>query len=174
MALAVCLLFDPRSDRLLRELWARLEQRGINTLQSHTHRQHHPHLSYAVMLDWDLAAVRPAVEALPAGDPLQLSVQGTVCFPRGRAALAVAGSAELMQRQERVAATVDATGAVLHRHYQPGRWVPHISVATGTNDSTLPLVIKAVADMLQLTVCAGRAALIDSSTGELTALPQLP
>ncbi|QDP98311.1 2'-5' RNA ligase family protein [Microlunatus elymi] len=174
MALAVCLLFDPRSDRLLRDLWARLERQGISTLQSHTHRRHQPHLSYAVMLEWDLASVRAAVEALPGGDPLQLSVQGTVCFPRGRAALAVAGSAQLMERQERVAAAVAASGAMLHRHYQPGRWIPHISVATGSNATTLPYVIKSVTDILPFTVCAGRAALVDSSTGEVTPLPRLP
>jgi hypothetical protein len=174
VALAVCLLFDPRSDRLLRELWARLEDEGVNTLQSHTHRRHHPHLSYAVLLDGDPAEALAAIEELPAGDPMQLSVHGTVCFPRGRAAMAVAGSTELMTRQAKVADALINSGAILHRHYRPGHWVPHISVATGTNGATLPLVIKAVADILPFTVSASHAALINSSTGEVTPLQRLP
>ena len=35
-----------------------LEKRGVPTLRSHTHGLHHPHLSYVVLLQWELAAVR--------------------------------------------------------------------------------------------------------------------
>jgi hypothetical protein len=44
VALAVCLLFDPDTDRAIRQLWATLEDAGIGTLLSHTHRRHVPHL----------------------------------------------------------------------------------------------------------------------------------
>ena len=54
MALAVCLLFDRRTDRLVRQLWERLEAQGVATLLTHTHGRHHPHLSYAVLRDGDL------------------------------------------------------------------------------------------------------------------------
>ena len=64
MALAVCLLFDRRGDQLVRQLWARLEGAGIRTLQTHTHGRHHPHLSYAVLLEWDLARVQAALAEL--------------------------------------------------------------------------------------------------------------
>jgi hypothetical protein len=40
MALAVCLLFDRRTDRALRALWHRLEELGVPTLASHTHGRH--------------------------------------------------------------------------------------------------------------------------------------
>jgi hypothetical protein len=49
MALAVCLLFDRRTDRILRGLWDRLEDLGVPTLKSHTHGRHVPHLSLAVL-----------------------------------------------------------------------------------------------------------------------------
>ena len=51
MALAVCLLFDGRSERLVRDLWSRLEARGVRTLESHTHGKHRPHLIQQKMVE---------------------------------------------------------------------------------------------------------------------------
>ncbi|MDC5697329.1 2'-5' RNA ligase family protein [Intrasporangium calvum] len=174
VALAVCLLFDPRTDRLVRELWARLEAKGVRTLQSHTHGRHHPHLSYAVLLEWDLVGVRAALEELPDKGGFEVSFQGTVAFPRGRAALAPAVPADVAARQDAVAGAVVAAGGMLHRHYAPGRWVPHVSVATRASGEALAVVVKEVADVLPLTGTVERAALIDSSTGEAWPLPGVP
>jgi 2'-5' RNA ligase len=174
MALAVCLLFDPRTDRLIRELWARLEERGIRTLESHTHGRHLPHLSYAVLLEWDVGLVHSAMEDLPDKGGFEVSFQGTVAFPRGRAALAPAVPADVAARQEAVAAAVVEAGAVLHRHYGPGRWVPHVSLATRATGPALAVVVKEVADILPLTGAVDRAALVDSSTGRTWPLPGVP
>jgi 2'-5' RNA ligase len=174
MALAVCLLFDRRGDQLMRELWARLEMAGIRTLQTHTHGRHHPHLSYAVLLEWDLEAVRRALASLPDGGPFEIGIHGTVTFPRGRAALAPSIPAEVALRQQRVADVLSGTGGLLHRHYEAGSWVPHVSLAVRANGTTLPVVINAVADVLPLTVTVERAALIDSATGELWKLAGIP
>jgi len=97
MALAVCLLFDARGERLMRELWARLEEQGIPTLQTHTHGLHHPHLSYAVLLDWDLDDVMRTLTDLPDGGAFSLAFHGTVAFPRGRAAIVPSVSADVMR-----------------------------------------------------------------------------
>jgi hypothetical protein len=86
VALAVCLLFDRRSDRALRALWDRLEQQGVPSLRSHTHGRHVPHVSYAVLRTWDQAAVTAAVSSLRDGDPVALSFDGVGLFrraPRG-------------------------------------------------------------------------------------------
>lgn len=174
MALAVCLLLDTRSDRLVRGLWSRLEEQGIRTLESHTHRRHHPHLSYAVLRSWDLDAVAAAVDELPDGGPVALACQGTLAFPRGRAALAVATSADLAGRQERIATALAGTGAELHRNYRAGCWVPHVSVATRAQGTSLTTVVTTIADTLPLTLHVDRAALIDSSTGRTWALHGIP
>lgn len=157
----------------MRELWARLEESGIRTLQSHTHGRHLPHLSYAVLLEWDLEPLRAALEQLPAAGAFDLSFHGTVAFPRGRAALVPAVSADIMRRQEAVATAAAQARGVLHRHYEPGQWVPHVSLATGATGVQLPIVVKAVADVLPLTVAVERAALVDSSTGQSWSLPHL-
>ncbi|MDH2415394.1 2'-5' RNA ligase family protein [Nocardioides sp. CER19] len=173
MALAVCLLFDRRADRLVRDLWGRVETLGVMTLASHTHGRHHPHLSLAVLRSWDLDQVGAALAALPVEDPITVSCHGSLVFPRGRVALAPSVDADLVRRQERVVAAVEATGADLHRNYVPGRWVPHISVATRASSATLAAVTTTVADAVPIVVRLERAALIDSGTGQTWPLPHL-
>ena len=95
----------------MRELWSRLEDEGVPTLASHTHRRHHPHLSYVVLRSWDLARVQDALDELPPAEPVTLSVHGTLAFPRGRAALAPAITADVALRQWRIVTALAATGA---------------------------------------------------------------
>jgi 2'-5' RNA ligase len=174
MALAVCLLFDARSDSAVRGLWSRLEAAGVRTLQSHTHGRHYPHLSYAVLRSWELSRVESALATLPGSGPFSLSCFGTLAFPRGRAALAPAITADVARRQEQIVSALVGTGADLHRNYRPGSWVPHVSVATRAQGTQLPTVVKAIADVLPLTLRVDRAALIDSSTGETWPLAHIP
>jgi 2'-5' RNA ligase len=174
VALAVCLLFDARSDLLVRQLWSRLEDAGVRTLATHTHRRHHPHLSYAVLRSWDLASVREALTGLPAAEPFNVSFHGTLTFPRGRAALAPAVTSDVALRQARVVAALESTGADLHRNYVAGQWVPHVSVATRAQGATLATVVRAIADALPLTVRVDRAALVDSGSGRTWPLPHIP
>lgn len=173
MALAVCLLFDPAGDRLVRRLWARLEDRGVRTLLSHTHRRHRPHLSLAVARSWNLQRVTDALSSLPAREALPVTFPGLLAFTRGRASLAAGISADLAERQQGVVDTLMFSGAELHRHYEPGHWVPHVSLATGGNAAHLPMVSRVVNDALPLTIRATSAALIDSSTGQLWALSRM-
>ena len=173
MALAVCLLFDARSDLLMRELWSRLEDAGVSTLATHTHGRHHPHLSYAVLRTWDLERVQEALATLPAAQPFTMSFHGTLAFPRGRVALAPAITTDVALRQWRIVTALEATGAELHRNYVAGQWVPHVSVATRAQGAKLATVAKAIADVLPLTVHVNRAALIDSGTGETWRLPHI-
>ena len=173
MALAICLLFDPRSDRAIRKLWARLDDAGVPSLGTHTHGRHVPHVSLAVLRRWDLAAVTAALEQLPAAEPTELSFDGVGLFRRGRAWLLAGVPAELVRRQESVVAAAIGAGTELHRHYEPGRWLPHCSVAPRTPLERLPLLASAAYDVLPLTAWLTRAALINSATGEqhpLTAL----
>jgi len=174
VALAVCLLFDRRGDLAVRSLWARLESDGIRTLQSHTHGHHHPHLSYAVLLDWDPDLVAAALGSLPEGGPFEVVCQGATVFPRGRVTFAASVPAGVMARQAALAEALRSTGAVLHRHYEPGHWVPHVSLATRAAGAALPRAVTAIADTVPMTLRVDRAALVDTSTGEVTALATLP
>ena len=82
MALAVCLLFDRRSERAVRALWDRVETQGVPSLRSHTHGRHVPHVSYVVLRRWDLGAVTDALAANGGGEPVDLSFDGVGLFRR--------------------------------------------------------------------------------------------
>ncbi len=174
MALSVCLLFDPRGEHAVRALWSRLEGHGVPTLATHTHGRHHPHLSYAVLLRWDLQLVQDALSVLPDVGPFPMTFQGMVAFPRGRACLAPSLPAAVVARQEAVSTALSACGALVHHHYEPGRWVPHCSLSPRANGGALPVVAQAVSDVLPLTVHAARLALVDSATGQTWLLPTTP
>jgi hypothetical protein len=70
-------------------------------------------------------------------------------------------------RQERVVEAVIGTGAELHKHYRPGRWLPHCSVAPRASLAQLPVLAAAIYDVLPLEARLDRIALIDSATGEV-------
>jgi hypothetical protein len=174
VALGVCLLFDRRTERALCQLWDRLEERGVPTLRSHTHGLHHAHLSYVVLLAWDLDKVRDAVSGLPDRGPFELTFDALGAFRRGRISLMPAIPVDLLTRQQEVVEAVRATGARVHQHYGTGRWLPHCSLAPRARLQRLPVVAAAVYDVLPLPARVVRAALIDSATGKMWPLPNLP
>ncbi|HEX3547162.1 MAG TPA: 2'-5' RNA ligase family protein [Mycobacterium sp.] len=174
MALAVCLLFDRRSERAVRALWDRLERDGVASLRSHTHGRHVPHVSYVVLRQWDQAAVTEALAALDGADPVELSFDGVGVFRRGRIWLVAAVSADVVARQQRVVEAVAGAGAELHKHYRPGIWLPHCSLAPRATLAQLPVVVAAAMDVLPLRGRLDHAALVNSATGEMVALPALP
>lgn len=174
MALAVCLLFDRRSERAVRSLWDRLEEVGVPSLRSHTHGRHLPHLSYAVLRRWDDDAVCDALAGIDGGDPVELSFDGLGVFRRGRIWLAAGVTADFVARQQRVVEAVTASGAELHQHYRPGVWLPHCSLAPRAKTAQLPDVAAAVMDVLPLRARLDHAALINSATGQVRPLERLP
>lgn len=173
MALAVCLLLDDRSASDVRSLWRRLEAAGVPSLLTHTHGRHVPHVTYASLLEYDVDAVREALAVLPVAAPLPLFFDALGSFRRSRCWLAPAASADLAARQQVVVAAVAPTGAVLHRHYRPGVWTPHLTLAPRLRLADLHSVAALVYDVLPLEATATRAALIDTSTGTHFPLPHL-
>ena len=171
MALAVCLLFDARTDRALRQLWAQLEDHGIPTLLTHTHRRHVPHVSYAVFRTFEVPRLCEAVGELAPGEPVTLRFDAVGLFRRRRGALIAAATEGLAHRQAQVVAAGEATGADLHHHYRPGSWIPHSSLATSVRREAMPTLAAAAFDILPLEAVADRLALVDSGTGQQWPLP---
>ena len=171
MALSVCLLLDPEADRAVRRLWERLEGDGVRTLLTHTHGRHVPHLTLATLRDYDHDAVRCALTDLPSADPTVVPFDGLGMFRRSRCWLLPAVTAGLLARQETVVDAVLCTGADLHRNYRPGSWMPHLTLAPRLRLEDLPTVAHTVFEMLPLSVRFSRAALVDTSTGRVVALP---
>ena len=158
----------------MRGLWDRVEELGVPTLRTHTHGRHVPHVSYAVLRKWELAAVTDALDRLESAEPVELHFDGVGLFRRGRVWLLAGVAADLATRQERVVAAVLASGANLHKHYLPGRWLPHCSVVPRAALASLPTVAAAIYDVLPVVARLDRAALVNSATGQLWPLRTLP
>jgi 2'-5' RNA ligase len=171
VTLAVCLLLDDRADRAVRGLWQRLEEAGVATLLTHTHGLHVPHVTWAALRSYDLEAVRVALTALPEQPPLPLHLDAFGTFRRSRCWLAPAVTAPLVARQAAVVAAVAETGADLHRHYQPGSWVPHLTLAPRVHLRDLATVAALVYEVLPIAATGEASALIDTSTGARYPLP---
>ena len=174
MALAVCLLLDTHGEAAVRRLWRRLEEEGVPTLLTHTHGLHVPHLSYAVLRSWDVDKVADALSRLPASGPVSLRLDALGIFRRSRTSLVPSPTPDLARRHERVVEAVEATGAELHRHYRPGVWMPHCTLAPRTTLDRLPTIGSVVFDMLPLVTTADRAALIETGSGARRILPTVP
>ena len=174
MALAVCLLFDARTDRALRHLWERLEDAGVPTLLSHTHGRHVPHLSYAVLRQFEVNAVQAAVAALPDDGPVPLHFDALGLFRRSRAWLVPGVTASVLERQERGG----GRGAGVRGRASPplpaGLLGSALLGGTRVRRESLAVLAAAVFEILPLEAVADRAALIDSSTGERWPLPGVP
>ncbi len=173
MALVVCLLFDKAADQAIRRIWDRLEDAGLTSLATHTHGRHVPHLTYASLLDADRSAVSGALAGLAPVDPLKLHLDALGTFRRSRCWLGPAVTAELVSRQAAVVDAVTATGARLHKHYVPGRWIAHVTLAPRLHLGDLALVAQSAYDVLPITAVADRAALIDTMTGDQELLTHL-
>jgi 2'-5' RNA ligase superfamily len=173
VALTVCLLPDARTDAVVRGLWRRLESAGVPTLLSHTHGRHVPHLTYAALRDGRVADVVELLAALPEQPPLPLHLDALGCFRRSRCWLAPAVTAELVARQEAVVSALRGAGVALHRHYEPGAWVPHLTLAPRLHLSDLPTVAAAVYDVLPVTATMATAAVVDTSDGSRHLLAHL-
>lgn len=173
MSLAVCLLIDDPADAAIRELWRRLEEAGVPSLATHTHGRHVPHLTLAALRTYRIPDVQAALAELPPAEPSELHLDALGAFRRSRCWLAPAASATLVTRQEAVVKAALGTGAELHRHYRPGAWVPHLTLAPRLHTADLPVVARIVYDVLPLSAPLTRATLIDTSTGDRHRLDHL-
>ncbi len=171
MALSLCLLLDGAADQAVRRLWHQLEDDGLPSLPSHTHGRHVPHVTLAALsgAHWD--DVRAVVIGLPTAESTPVTFAALGSFTRSRCSLVPAVSVGLAQHHERVVTALTAAGLQVHRHYQPGAWVPHLTVATRSPVEALPRIARRVYEVLPLAAVLEGSAVVDTSTGELYRLP---
>ena len=166
--LSVCLLLDERTDRAVRGLWRRLEADGVRTLASYTHGRHVPHLTLASLGGSDVDGVTRALADVPAALSMQVGLHALGIFTRSRCWLLPTVSADLLDLQESVAEALRSQD--VHRHYRPGAWQPHVTVAPRTPVEALPVVASRVYEVLPLAASLTRMVLVDTGTGRLHAL----
>ncbi len=173
MSLSLCLLLDADADQAVRRLWRQLEDDGLPSLTVHTHGRHVPHVTLATLGTTSRDSVPDALSSLPEAGPERVTFQALGSFTRSRCSLVPAVSVDLMRRHERVVRALLAAGISVHRHYLPGAWLPHLTIATRASAEALPRIARRVYEMLPLEAVLERAVLVDTSTGEVHRLPRL-
>lgn len=170
MTVALEMFLDPAADAAVRQLWARLEQAGIPSLASTTHRGHHPHVTLAVgeriaTGDGLLGAVRD----LP-GTALTLPLLGT--FPGAQSVLflGVTVHAELLRAHAAVHAAIESESDGLWELYRPGNWVPHCTLAMSVDADGLSRAVAQLHPYSAVTGRIGSVNLVGVETGEATRL----
>ena len=113
------LLLDDDLDGAVRAVWDRLAAAGLASLALHPHPTNRPHVTLAT------GAVRPARLDVPL--PMPVTLDGTVRFDgrTGMLAWLVVPSPDLLALQARVWRVM----ADENPQHEPGRWVPHVSLA---------------------------------------------
>ncbi|HEX4726042.1 MAG TPA: 2'-5' RNA ligase family protein [Pseudonocardiaceae bacterium] len=139
MAHALECYFDDEADAAIRALWQRLEQAGVPSLASRTHRNHRPHVTFAVA-----GAIPPAARKILAADLALLSMPrlwlytlGT--FPTSPNALLLCAVTDAELLAVHVAVHDALAGRVRDpsAYYLPGAWVPHCLLAEDVTPAQL-------------------------------------
>ena len=171
MALALEMGLDPGADRAIRDLWSRLEQLGVPSLEGHV-PSIRPHLSLTVTDDADRLREQAPVLAL-LGVETEIEMAAVSLFPADPPVLvlAVAPTPELVALHARVSAGLAAAGVDIWPHYRPGTWLPHCTLSMAVPANALAEALAAcLASPLPLRARLRAAALTDSITGATTPL----
>jgi 2'-5' RNA ligase len=171
VALALEMGLDPGADRAIRELWSRLEQLGVPSLEGHV-PSIRPHLSLTVTDDAD-GLRKHAPELALHGVETEIEMAAVSLFPADRPVLvlAVAPAPELVALHERISAALEVAGVAIWPHYRPGTWLPHCTLSMGVPAGALGQALATcLASPLPLRARLRATALTDSVTGATTPL----
>jgi 2'-5' RNA ligase len=170
VALALEMGLDPGADRAIRDLWSRLEQLGVLSLEGHV-PSIRAHLSLIVTDDADGLREHAPGLALH-GVETEIEMAAVSLFPADPPVLvlAVASAPELVALHERVSAGLAAAGVDVWPH-RPGTWLPHCTLSMGVPANALDEALAAcLASPLPARARLRAAALTDSVTGATTPL----
>jgi 2'-5' RNA ligase len=128
---AVVSVLDPHYYRQVEGLWEVLERccelTGIRLTPL-------PHMSWQVAERYEVEAVTAALKAMSRRlEPMIVHTAGLGVFT-GEAPvlyLPVVKSQELLDRHRLLWEALESLGRGVSRHYQPDRWIPHITLAHG-------------------------------------------
>jgi len=171
VALALEMGLDRAGDQAIRDLWSRLEQLGVPSLQDHV-PSIRPHLSLVVTDDADGLWQRGPSLALR-GVEVDVEMAAVALFSADPPVLvlAVAPAPELVALHARVSAALAAAEVDVWPHYRPGTWLPHCTLSMGVPTEVVADALAAcLTSPVPVRARLRAAALTDSVTGATTPL----
>ena len=165
MVQALDLTFDQPTDERVRAEWEALRAAGLPSLARHTGATNRPHLTLDSREQLSPGA-EAALGAVAGRLPLDVRVGTLLLFhaqQRWVLARHVVVDRELVDLHEQVAGVLGPGGSPLT---EPGRWVPHLTLARGVTDEQLPAALKVVAESPPFRARALRLRRWDQQAGE--------
>ncbi|GAA2791068.1 2'-5' RNA ligase family protein [Saccharopolyspora taberi] len=169
MAQALELFFDDSAERAVRELWRRLDDRGVPSAGSRGGR---PHVTLAVAGAIPASArrnLRSELELLSIPD-LWLHTLGT--FPGGDSALLLGAvvDTELLAVHSAVHDVLAGKVTAPSAYYFPGAWIPHCTLAQGLTAAQLAAGFAELAPPEAVRAPIAEVGVTDTRTGETEVL----
>lgn len=167
MPQGVVLLFDPGADAAVRALWDALEDAGIPSLRTFSHRRHQPHVSLVVA---DSLGRGAWIDRLEPFRGLRVELTAPAAFPGdgGFLVLAATPTRRLLDGHAALVGALAGPSARVWEHYLPDRWIPHCTLGGGLTDDHLAAGVRIChAAALPVTAAVARIGLVDSETGAM-------
>lgn len=141
------LLLDETTDRAVRDSWQVLADAGLPSLAHHSGATNAPHVSVSVAAGFDDRA-DPRLRRIASALPLPVAFAGLIVFgrpPRGLVlARALVPTADLLDLHRDVHESVG--GAAPVDHAAPGRWMPHLTLASRLSPDQLALAVEVLSE----------------------------
>jgi 2'-5' RNA ligase len=172
MAHALELFFDADADAKVRALWRRLEDAGVPSLASHSHRRHRPHVTLAVAGTIPRAArtaLRSELRFLSIPD-LWLYTLGT--FP-GEGTVLLLGAVvdtEVLAVHSAVHDVLAGKVSSPSAYCFPGAWIPHCTLAQGITSEQLSDGFAALQPPEPIRAAIAEIGVADTRTGDVEIL----
>lgn len=168
MAHALECYFDDEADAAIRALWQRLEQAGVPSLATRTHRNHRPHVTFAVAGAIPPAARRSLTADLALLSMPQLWLYTLGTFPNGQNALLLGAVTDAELLAVHVAVHDALAGRVRDpwAYYLPGAWVPHCTLAEDVTPAQLTAGFAALHPIEPVRVRVTEVGVKDTRTGD--------
>ena len=164
MTQALDLTFDRATERRVRAEWEALRDVGLPSLARHTGATNRPHLTLDSREQLD-PRVEADLGAVAARLPIDVRVGSLLLFhAKQRWVLArhVVADRRLVELHEHLLSVLGPGGSPLT---EPGRWVPHLTLARGLTDAELPDALAVVAESPPFSATALRLRRWDQQAG---------
>lgn len=166
MAQALEMFFDLEASTAVRHLWARLDQAGIPSMATVTHRRHRPHIT--LINTQTLSPTDALIAELETLLRLEVRLNVLGVFPGQASALFLGAvtTGTLLEAHAAIHAIVTEERAGFWEHYQPGFWVPHCALALGLDAAGLDGAVSLLHPFLGLTAHVAEIGVVDTDTGD--------
>jgi hypothetical protein len=162
---ALEMYLDVDASRRVAALWRALEAEGVPTLGTALGARHRPHVSLAVARSFSPSQVASALDGITVGPAIRLSLDFVGQFVGRVLWLGVVPSSELLAHHRLVHERLAAGGVEVWDLYQPGRWVPHCTVAMRVPNPLMAISVRRCLEVLPIEASVVGASITDHANG---------